>query len=63
MLSVCAMTSVWPSGCARAVASSAVAAPPAPGLFSTTMFQPVSSAMALPIARVSVSCRRAGTAR
>ena len=29
--------------------------PPAPGLFSTTMFQPVSSAMALPIMRVSVS--------
>ena len=62
MLSVCAMTSVWPSGCARAVASSA-RLPPAPGLFSTTMFQPVSSAMALPIMRVSVCRRRAGTAR
>jgi hypothetical protein len=29
--------------------------PPAPGLFSTTMFQPVSCAMAVPIMRVSVS--------
>src|SRR5690606_12856501 len=54
MLSVCAMTSVRPSGLARAVASSA-RLPPAPGLFSTTIFQPVSWPMAVAIMRVSVS--------